>query len=131
MPIQCQMKADDGLLWVRVWGEDGGVDDVSTYFLRVLETARESGCRGILVDERQREYRLDTVDLLTVAELCSRQDAWFRRAALVCHPRHLYDASFWETAAVNRGMNVRVFTSLREALAWIGTKRQGGAIPAA
>jgi hypothetical protein len=32
---------------------------------------------------------------------------------------------------VNRGMNVRVFTSLREALAWIGTKRQGGAIPAA
>jgi hypothetical protein len=118
---------------VRIEGRDGDVDDIAECLLRVLEASEECKCRGIVVDERNREYRLDTVGLLKLAERCSRHRARFRRFAFVCDARSLYDASFWETAAVNRGLNVRVFTSVDDALSWMGHEgaRRGGAMPAA
>ena len=133
MAIQCRFKVTDGVLWVWIEGREGEEDDIAECLLKALEASEECKCRGIVVDERNREYRLDTVGLLILAEKCSRHKARFRRFAFICDARSLYDASFWETAAVNRGLNVRVFTTVDDALTWIGHERarRGGAMPAA
>ncbi len=38
------------------------------------------------------------------------------RVAIVCDPRHVADAPFWETMAANGGLTVRVFRDMAAAI---------------
>jgi hypothetical protein len=42
------------------------------------------------------------------------------KAAVICGVESLPDAEFWETVSKNRGLVVKVFTSIEEAENWIG-----------
>jgi hypothetical protein len=41
------------------------------------------------------------------------------RIAIVCKPKHIEAGDFWETVAVNRGLQVHLFTDIDDAHSWL------------
>ena len=70
-------------------------------------------------DERELEYRLDTMDTFQLAENAARVVPQLMRIAIFTNPSTMDDAFFFETVAVNRGLSVKVFPSLKEARGWL------------
>ncbi|MCC7492060.1 MAG: hypothetical protein IT204_06945 [Fimbriimonadaceae bacterium] len=119
MAIRHRVEVAGDLLLVTASGYDESLAEVQAYGLAVIEAALAHGCRRVLCDERQLEYRLGTVDTYQAAAFLAEQAPALGRAALVCAPECAPDAAFWETVAVNRGLQVRAFQSLTDAQAWI------------
>jgi hypothetical protein len=58
----------------------------------------------------------DLADMLAASGLSERLKEAVLMPAL---PKPLDDVRFWETACLNRGIRVRIFTDRRDALAWL------------
>ena len=100
---------------VTVGEVDGGV--AATGIL-----AAEHLCNRFLIDSLDQDAGGSAFDILKLAEfLASLPPGTIDREAIL-PPRSslgVEDFRFFETAARNRGLNVRLFTSREEALAWL------------
>lgn len=119
MAISYTVQVDGDTLYVKTQGSDDNVEEVVQYGLAIIQAAQAAGCRHVRCDELALTYRLGTFDTFTVAETLSRHAPHVARVAIVCNPRYLPDAEFWETVAVNRGLTVRVFSQRTNAEAWL------------
>lgn len=119
MAIQYQFAVDGAILLVRAWGFDESLQDVQAYGMAVIRACHEHGVTSVLCDERDLEYRLSLVDTYEIATFISKNAPALMKAALVCHPRFLKPAQFWEEVAVNRFFHARFFTDPDQALAWL------------
>jgi hypothetical protein len=87
-----------------------------------LALAVEHECRRVLVDTRASVQKGNAFDILTLAEdLASLPLGTIEREAVLTPPvaRPAADMDFFETAARNRGLNVRLFQSREDALGWL------------
>lgn len=116
MSIQFQSEMKDGILVVTASGRDDNVQQVIDYGHSVERVAIESGARCVLCDERNLQYAIDTFDAARQIAASAPKAA---RIAIVCRPECLEDGKFWETVAVNRGMQVRMDTDFVRAEAWL------------
>lgn len=123
MSIHFETSIDAGTLKVRTWGRDSSLEEVKRYGMTVFETCLDRGCNKLLLDERALKYELDILDTYKLAEFYSEQMVRLKqqviKAAIVCDPKYLKDAVFWEDCSVNRGLFVKAFTSADDALLWL------------
>ena len=117
--IQFTTTAQDGTLFVKASGYDEDLADVQQYGLALIAECQKQGVTRLLCDERELEYRLNTIDTYDAAAVIAEHAPRVCRVAIVCHPKMLQDALDWETFAVNRGLIVRVFSDLDEARNWL------------
>ena len=87
----------------------------------VLTACAEHDCRRVLLEEHLAGPSLETVEMFEIASEGSRSAQPIEQIAYVdTNPVH--DSSlleFVETVAVNRGVRIRVFATVREAEAWL------------
>jgi hypothetical protein len=92
----------------------------------------ERNISRILIDLRGMSGGLDTLETYDVAgrEL-PRQKAVRRvlRSAILDRPENIERIRFFETVAVNRGLNVRVFADEAPAIEWLLADTSAGATP--
>ena len=119
MAITYTFRVNDDLLIVEASGFDEGLSDVMAYGDAVIEAANASSVTRVLCDERNLEYRLDTVDTYKSAEYIAEHAPRIARIAIVTALEQSEEIDFWETVMVNRGMTIRVFTNLEDARTWL------------
>jgi hypothetical protein len=86
-------------------------------FTQLGNACSQHGLCKVLLDARELEVRMETMDLFrSGSDLAGIAEPGFR-AALVARPE-LIDR-FFEDVAANRGACVRVFTDAEEARAWL------------
>ncbi len=119
MAITYRMNSEDSVLYVRTSGKDESMEEVMQYGLAVIQAAVAHGAERVLCDERELEYALPTFSTYEAAKFIAEAAPRVCRVAIVCNPRDAENGAFWETVAVNRGLNVRVTTDLESAIAWV------------
>lgn len=121
MGIQFRMVVDGEVLMVSAWGRDDGLESVKQYGSAVVEAALSGRCTKVLCDERDLEYGLPDFEVFQYAKFISQIAPPIAQVAIVCAPRGIEEAVFWEKAASKGGLQVCVFPSLDEAERWLGT----------
>ena len=119
MAINYKTHVEGNILHVTTSGFDESLEEVIAYGEAIMAEATKHGCTRILVDERQLEYRLSTVDTYELANYYAKTFRGIAKVALVTSSENLEDAKFWETAVRNRGLFYRIFTSKEEAEVWL------------
>ena len=98
----------------------GAVDSstIEEFFTRMPDAARNARVSKILFDGRRAIVQLSTTKRF---EYGCRIEEVFRGLKLACvlSPRFQSPDLFGENVAVNRGANMRVFTTLEEAYEWL------------
>jgi hypothetical protein len=123
MAITVNFNCDGGLLRVCASGEDENLEQVKEYGMSIIKAALEFNCTRILCDETELTYNLSQIDTFDSARFISENAPKVGKTAIVCKPNQAKDALFWETVSVNRGITVKVFTSLLEAEEWIFARK--------
>ncbi len=119
MTIDLELKVEKDILLVTAKGRDDDLKQVQEYGLAVLAEAKVNNSNKIICDETELEYSLSTLNTFNLAESLSKVIPYAVKVAIVCNPYQFTDASFWETVAVNRGAQVRVFKDMVSAEKWI------------
>ncbi len=119
MAIDYTFEQQDDLLTVKASGKDDNLDQVKEYSMAILGTAISAGCNKVLIDEREFDYSLETIDIFKSAVFISETVPHEARIALVCKPEKIEKVVFWETVAVNRGMKAKVFIDHAAAEQWL------------
>jgi hypothetical protein len=105
-------------------------DTVKRYLERVRRECQARRCFRVLIEERLEGPRLGTMDVFQiVADESGRSQGFFRALAYVDVNAEGDSMKFAETVAVNRGIPVRVFTSVGAAEQWLLSKERGSAPP--
>ena len=123
MAIAFDAAIDDGIVVVTASGRDENAQQVIDYGDAVIELVVKAGVKLVLCDERKLEYALDTLGTYQAAKTIAAHAPKVGRVAIVCNPKFLEDAKFWETVAVNRALQVRVDTDIARAKYWLVTGR--------
>jgi hypothetical protein len=119
MSIQYEAKKDGDILRIRAWGRDESLKDVIIYGSNVLSECLKHDVTRVISDERELEYRIDTVEIYELAKIYAELDGIIEKVAFVCSPEFLADARFMENAAKNRGLIYRAFDNYNAADRWI------------
>ncbi len=119
MAINVTFKIKDDILFVTASGKDDSLEEVEEYGMKVLGQGILSNCRKILCNEIDLEYNISVIDTYESAKFISENAPKICKVALVCNPKNLSDAKFWETVSFNRGLTVKVFTDISEAESWL------------
>ena len=120
MAIHFEFHPEGNLLGVRAWGFDESLAQVQDYGLAILQACLRHGYTHVLCDETKLEYRLTSLDTYQAAATIAEQATRLVKVAIVCDPRFIQDARFFEDVAVNRGLSVRAFRDLAAARTWVG-----------
>jgi hypothetical protein len=102
-------------------------ENVERYLEEIVHECTIRGCRRVLIEEQLEGPRLGTIDVFEAASEGSRHTPGNIEAfAYVDVNAEGNLMNFAETVAVNRGVLVRVFASVRDAKKWLlDNKREG------
>jgi hypothetical protein len=120
-PYQLKVEPKAGYTHFRVTGTNSP-EAVRGYLMDIYYACAEHDHSAILIEENLEGPGLALFDIFEiVSEGSERTWPYVRRIAYVdVNPQHSQpDMKFAETAAVNRGVNVRVFASVAEAEQWL------------
>ena len=121
MSYDLKMTCKSGFLHAEVTGIRS-VDTIVDAARRIIEECSTAMTSKVLVDVRQLQGRLDTLEAYQIpAETFEdlRRPGVIKAAAIVDHPEYLDRGRFFETVAQNRGFNLRIFGDVDEAVQWI------------
>lgn len=119
MAIQYKFTTKDDILIVETSGEDDGLQEVLDYAEAIIEEGIRQNCTKIICDERKLIYRLSMSDTFELAKNTSLAAPKIVSTAIITLPEFKEIIEFWETVALNRGLNIKVFFSLEDALNWL------------
>lgn len=120
MAINYVITSEGNYLIVKASGKDDNLAQVKEYGIAVITAAVASEAYYILCDETELEYSLDVFDTFESARFIAEHAPRIAKVAIVCNPKQMHDAEFWETVAVNRGLQIRVFQNMDSANSWLG-----------
>jgi hypothetical protein len=121
------ISAGAGLLRVTVTGEFA-LAEAQRAFLEILEAVTRHSTAKILIDGRELQGEPTTIQRFLFSEFAAHAVVSYRRKHSASHALQfacvlqepvLDPQRFGETVAVNRGMWVRVFDNLEDALGWL------------
>lgn len=96
------------------------MDTVIQFAGEVVRCCKESEYSSILIDERDREYNLTSViEQNKMANFLSSLGIANLRIAFVCQQKYQEQVHFLETAAQNRGLNIKFFVDPDSAEEWL------------
>ena len=128
MSLNVQVQAEPGLLRVLATGKFSLVE-AKEKFIEMLDAVERNDAKKVLVDGRRVKGNPKTIERFLYGEFAARAVARFMiegavrhvpQFAYVLHEPVLDPNRFGETVAVNRGMWVKVFDNLEDALKWLG-----------
>ena len=119
MAISYTIVCDGQLLRVKASGKDDDLSDVMNYGMAILTAALEHGVTKILCDETELEYAIGILDTYESAKFIAENVPEVSKTAIVCKVSQMADAVFWETVAINRGLQVKAFMDLAAAREWL------------
>jgi hypothetical protein len=119
MSINYEAIKDGDILRIRAWGRDESLKDVIIYGSNVLGECLKNDVTRVISDERELEYRIDTVEIYELAKIYAELDGVIEKVAFVCSTDFLEDARFMENAAKNRGLVYKAFDNYEAADKWI------------
>jgi len=102
---------------------DNNVQTVRRYLNELAEICARQGCARLLIEENLDGPSFSMTDVYAVVvEAAQKVPATLRKIAFVdVNPKHLVEnMTFAETVAVNRGVNVRRFETVAQAIHWLG-----------
>jgi hypothetical protein len=117
------IKERDGYLHLTVTGENQP-ETVKNYLAAIHQECLQRGVSAILIEENLRGPSLKFMEIFRIASEGSEQaSSQIRRLAYVdSNLEHSYaNMKFAETVAANRGLNVRVFPTVEDAVAWLNS----------
>ncbi len=96
------------------------IEAMSEIARKIVETARKHNCKSLLNDLRKVTLDVDTMDIFKSPEVIQMEgiDRHWKRA-IVVDEKYKGDFHFFETVAVNRGHQMRVFTDYHLAITWL------------
>jgi len=95
-------------------------DNVMNYLKEIKQECQSSGIYRILIEEHLEGPRLETLDVFRIAQNGSIENQWIIREIAYVDMNASGDLmQFAETAAVNRGLSIRVFNNIVEAEKWL------------
>jgi hypothetical protein len=107
-------------------------DNVARYLADIMKECAARRSTRLLIEERLEGPRMDTMDVFQLtADGSSRAVGHFDRIAYVDVNAEGDLMKFAETVAVNRGLPVRVFSSLGDAEQWLQELATGDTEPPA
>lgn len=101
---------------------DNSVQTVSAYLDELARLCAQHRCARLLIEERLRGPSFSVTDVYSVVvEAARKVPPTLRKIAFVdVNPEHrVENMVFAETVAVNRGVNIRRFATIEEALRWL------------
>jgi hypothetical protein len=108
-----------------VYEGDANLKDLSEVLARGMPLVKEHNCFRVLSDFRTTRLNLSVMSLFSIPEnqkILSREMNMpfykFRRAVVVPE-RDFEKYRFFETVAVNRSHNVKVFVEPKDAISWL------------
>jgi hypothetical protein len=105
-------------------------ENVKRYLEEVLRESKNRGCSQVLIEERLEGPRFRTISVFQIASEGSRRaHGYFKAIAYVDVNAEGDLMKFAETVAVNRGLPVRVFSSVADAEKWLLDEDRGGNEP--
>jgi hypothetical protein len=133
MDFDLEICAESGLLRVTATGEFS-IEEAKRSFLDILDAVAHHKTGKILLDGREITGEPTTIERFFYGEFAAHEVAKFihrhqvpgPQFAYVLHEPVLDPQRFGETVAVNRGVWVKVFDNLEEALGWLGANGANG-----
>ena len=128
MAMRVDTSVEPGLLRVTLAGPFT-IQEAQAAFLETLEALARHGTDKTLVDGRELKGEPDTIQRFLYGEFAATSVARYidegripatPQFAYVLHEPVLDPRRFGETVALNRGMWVKAFDDLDEAVAWLG-----------
>ena len=122
-----RISAEAELLRAIVVG-DFSLEAAKSGFLEILDAAGRHGTKKILVDGRELKGEPEVIHRFIYSTFAAAEVAKYVVEHRVGSPQFAYvlrepvldPQRFGETVAVNRGMRVKVFDDLEDALNWLG-----------
>jgi len=108
----------DGILRVSSSGPFN-LHNAKTFFQEVIRRAREEGVHNILIDVCGINTVVATMERFGFGSYVAELSAQAFKVAFVCREDQVWSDRFMENVSVNRGSDVRVFTTLAEAMDWL------------
>jgi hypothetical protein len=122
MPYRLSFSQQPGYLHAIVTGLNNK-ENVMHYLEDVFRECEARGCNRLLIEERLEGPRIGTFDVFQIASGgTGRAHGHFKAIAYVDVNARGDLMKFAETVAVNRGLPVRVFSSLSDAEQWLMDK---------
>jgi len=129
MTYQLRFDQKPGYLHAVVTGKNSR-ESVLRYVEEVGRECAARGCVRVLIEERLEGPRLGTTDIFRIATQGSQRARGALEAlAFVDVNAESRSMDFAETVAVNRGVPVRVFSTVDDAVSWLLADRAEGASP--
>ena len=131
MNMLLRTRTEPGSLHAKVSGPFS-LDEAKRTFLEILEAIVQHKMDKVLIDGREIEGEPTTIERFIYSEFAATATRMLReRMALPKPPQFacvlqepvLDPMRFGETVAVNRGMHVKVFDDLEDALRWLGVEK--------
>lgn len=119
MAINYHFTVKHDILIVEASGEDDGLEDVMTYAKAIINEGIKHQCTKIICDERNLIYRLSTSETYELAKNTAFAAPKIARTAIITRPDFKEIIEFWETVALNRGLNIKIFFNIKEATKWL------------
>ena len=119
MPLDFSIEVDGDQLLVTTSGFDDNVDEAVSYGEAIIGSCIENKCSKMLVDESKMTAVLDPVNQYQMVQRLKSLIPYELSIALVANMEHYEDTSFGGMVAENRGVNIRIFTSVEAALVWL------------
>lgn len=114
MPEEVSYDHNADLIRIRVWGDDP-IEDWLSSKQEVIRLHEMHGTSMLLVDVREQESAPAILDIFDFAEDWPQEI----RVAILAGENTVDDVAFLETAAINRGKEMRLFYDESEALGWL------------
>ena len=118
MPEKLDIKVLEGILWASVSGRFS-LENAETFLLEILRRARSEGINKILIDARGITTEISTIARFEFGNYLAAQNPYQTLIAIVGSENAVWPDRFLENVLVNRGVDVKVVTEIKEALKWL------------
>ena len=119
MSYALTISEKNGYLHAVVQGQNSK-ENVKRYLEEVVRACKEAECPRLLIEEQLEGPRLGTLSVLEIASEGSENTfGMFNAIAYVDIHAQGESMQFTETAAVNRGLPIRVFGTVADAEKWL------------
>ena len=130
MKLTLRIAADEGLLYA-IYSGDFALAEAERTFLQILEALERHKMQKVLVDGRAITGEPETMERFFYGEFVAEEVTKLRNRVMCHNPQFAYvlvvpvldRRRFGETVAVNRGMFVKAFDNLNDALQWLNRLR--------
>ena len=118
MPEKLEIKVLDGIVWASVSGRFS-LENAKTFLLEILQRGRVEGINKILIDARSITTEISTIARFEFGNYLVSLNPYQTSIAIVGNEDAVWPNRFLENVLVNRAVDVKVVTEIKEALKWL------------